>query len=133
MKVVLDTSTLIAAHISRAGVCAELMEDALLSHELVVSEFILEELQRKLREKFRFPDADVREVAEFLRASATSVIPAELPPDSCRDADDILALGTAVAGQIELLVTVDRDLLALATFRGIAILKPRDFWERTAQ
>ena len=133
MKVVLDTSTLIAAHISRAGVCAELMEDALLSHELVVSEFILEELQRKLREKFGFPDADVREVAEFLRAAATSVIPTELPPDSCRDTDDIPVLGTAIAGQADLLVSVDRDLLELVTFRGIAIVKPRDFWERTAQ
>ena len=133
MKVVLDTSTLIAAHISRAGVCAELMEDILLNHELIISEFILEELQRKLREKFGFPDADVREVAEFLRAAATSVIPTELPPDSCRDTDDIPVLGTAVAGQADLLVSVDRDLLELATFRGIAIVKPRDFWERTAQ
>ena len=133
MKVVLDTSTLIAAHISRAGVCAELMEDILLNHELIISEFILEELQRKLREKFGFPDADVREVAEFLRAAATSVIPTELPPDSCRDTDDIPVLGTAVAGQADLLVSVDRDLLELVTFRGIAIVKPRDFWERTAQ
>ena len=133
MKVVLDTSTLIAAHISRAGVCAELMEEILLNHELIISEFILGELQRKLRDKFRIPDADVREVTEFLRTAATSVIPAELPPDSCRDTNDIPILGTAVAGQVELLVTVDRDLLELVTFRGIAILKPRDFWERTAQ
>ena len=133
MKVVLDTSTLIAAHISRAGVCAEHMEEILLNHELIISEFILGELQRKLRDKFRIPDADVREVTEFLRTAATSVIPAELPPDSCRDTNDIPILGTAVAGQVELLVTVDRDLLELVTFRGIAILKPRDFWERTAQ
>ena len=133
MKVILDTSTLIAAQISRAGVCAELMEDILLNHELIISELILEELQPKLRETFGFPDADVREVAEFLRAAATSVIPADLPPDSCRDTVDIPVLGTAVAGQAELLVTVDRDLLELVIFRGIAILKPRDFWERTAQ
>jgi hypothetical protein len=30
--------------ISRAGVCAELLEDVLLHHELVISGFILEEL-----------------------------------------------------------------------------------------
>ena len=44
MRIALDSSVLIAAHISRAGVCAELLEDVLLHHELVISDFILEEL-----------------------------------------------------------------------------------------
>lgn len=127
----LDTSTLIAAHISRAGVCSELMEDVLLRHELVMSEFILDELQRKLRDKFDFPEPDVRAVATFLRSASISVTPTELPADSCRDPEDIPVLGTAIAGQTEFLITVDRNLLALGTFRGVAILRPRDFWERT--
>lgn len=131
MRVVLDTSTLIAAHISRAGVCSELMEDVLLRHELVMSEFILDELQRKLRDKFDFPEPDVRAVATFLRSASISVTPTELPADSCRDPEDIPVLGTAIAGQTEFLITVDRNLLALGTFRGVAILRPRDFWERT--
>lgn len=46
MKIALDSFVLIAAHISRAGVCAELLEDLLLQHELVTSEFILGELGR---------------------------------------------------------------------------------------
>jgi hypothetical protein len=37
VKVVLDSSVLIAASISRAGVCAELLEDVLTHHELVES------------------------------------------------------------------------------------------------
>jgi len=44
VRIALDSSVLIAAHISRAGVCAELLEDRLLCSELVASEFILEEL-----------------------------------------------------------------------------------------
>jgi predicted nucleic acid-binding protein len=48
VRIALDSSVLIAAHISRAGVCAELLEDVLLHHELVISDFILEELGRKL-------------------------------------------------------------------------------------
>ena len=132
MRVVLDTSTLIAAHISRAGVCSELMEDILLHHQLVISEFILDELQRTLRDKFDFPDADIRAVATFLRSASINVAPTELPAHSCRDPDDIPILGTAVAGQADFLITVDRDLLALGTFRDTEILRPRDFWERTA-
>jgi predicted nucleic acid-binding protein len=54
VRLALDSSVLIAAHISRAGVCAELLEDLLLHHELVTSEFVLGEHERKLVEKFRF-------------------------------------------------------------------------------
>lgn len=49
MRVVLDTSVLIAAHVSRAGVSAELLEEVLTGHELVLSEFILDEHQQKLQ------------------------------------------------------------------------------------
>ena len=49
MRIALESSVLIAAHISRAGVCAELLEDLLLHHELVTSNFILQELRRKLK------------------------------------------------------------------------------------
>jgi predicted nucleic acid-binding protein len=55
VRIALDSSVLIAAHISRAGVCAELLEDVLLHHELVISDFILEKLGPKLIEKFNFP------------------------------------------------------------------------------
>ena len=53
MRLAIDSSVLIAAYISRAGVCAELLEDVLMDHELICSEFILGELARKLKEKFK--------------------------------------------------------------------------------
>ena len=130
MKVVLDTSTLIAAHISRAGVCSELMEDVLLHHELVLSEYILEELARTLRDKFAYPEQDVRAVVTFLKSACLRVEPASLPPDSCRDPRDVPILGTTVAGNADLLVTVDRDLLTLGSFRPIPIVKPGQFWQQ---
>ena len=133
MRVVLDTSTLIAAHISRAGVCSELMEDVLLRHELVISELILGELRRELRDKFSFAEPDIRAIDSFLRSASLTVTPTELPAESCRDPDDIPVLGTAVAGLTPFVITVDRDLLALGTFREIAILRPREFWERTTE
>jgi uncharacterized protein len=132
VKVVLDTSTLIAAHISRAGVCSELMEDVLIHHELVLSEYILEELARTLRDKFAYPEQDVRAVVAFLKSACLRVEPASLPPDSCRDPRDIPILGTAVAGDADLLVTVDRYLLTLGSFRHIPIVKPGQFWQQRA-
>lgn len=132
MKIVLDSSVLIAASISRAGVCAELLEDVLTHHELVISAFITEELGSKLRDKFNFPESEIRQLQRFLGKVATTVVPAELPADVCRDSADIPILGTAVAGRATVLVTVDKDLLAVREFQGIAIIKPGEFWRKTA-
>lgn len=129
MKVVLDSSVLIAASISRAVVCAELLEDLLTHHELVISDFITEELTRKLRDKFKFPVGEIHLLRRFLMKTAIAVVPTALPNDACRDPTDIPVLGTAVAGNAQLLITVDKDLLAIGNYQGIAIIKPGAFWE----
>ncbi len=133
MRIALDSSVLIAAHISRAGVCAELLEDVLLHHELVVSGFILEELGRKLVEKFNFPRRDADQVGAFLRRVRIVVEPADLPPDLCRDPTDLPVLGTAVAGACALLISVDRDLLDMQTIQAIPIIRPGEYWRRIAE
>lgn len=77
----------------------------------MTSEFILEELGRKLVEKFRFPKREADQVAAYLRRVAMVVIPSEMPSDVCRDPTDIPVLGIAVGGGCALLISVDRDLL----------------------
>ena len=133
MRIALDSSVLIAAHISRAGVCAELLEDVLLHHEMVISEFILEELGRKLVEKFHFPRREADQVAAFLRRAGIVVVPADLPGDLCRDSTDIPVLGTAVAGKCALLISVDRDLLDMRAVHEIPIIRPGDYWRRNIE
>ncbi len=133
MRIALDSSVLIAAHISRAGVCAELLEDLLLHHELVTSEFILGELGRKLVEKFRFPEREADQVAAFLRRASVVVEPVDLPSDLCRDPRDIPILGTAVGGECALLISVDRDLLDMQRIHEIAIIRPGQYWRRTTE
>ena len=130
MKVVIDSSVLIAAYISRAGVCANLLEDVLMDHDLICSEFILDELTRKLKEKFHFATGAVEEIKESIKAAAEIVTPAEISKESCRDPEDLPVLGSAVAGKADLLVTVDKDLLELGSFANIPIVKPGEFWKR---
>ena len=133
MRITLDSSVLIAANISRAGTCAELLEDLLLHHELVISEFILEELNRKLIEKFHFPRREADQLVSFLRRVGTVVVPADLAADLCRDPEDIPVLGTAIAGKCALLISVDRDLLDLQSIQDIPIVRPGEFWRRTSE
>ena len=133
MRALLDSSVLIAAYISRAGVCAELLEDVFMDHELVISEFILDELARKLEEKFGFPETEIAEIRESIASSAEVVVPIEVPATSCRDPNDLPILGTAIAGLADVLITVDKDLLALGAHGGIPIVKPGEFWKRADQ
>ncbi len=94
MRIAVDASVLIAAAISRAGVCAELLEDLLTHHELVLSDFILDELARKLKEKFNFPQAEIATLRRFLERVSDVVAPIEVASDSCRDPSDLPVLGT---------------------------------------
>lgn len=131
MTVVLDSSVLIAAHVSRAGVCAELYEEILAHHQLVLSQHIVAEVQRKLAIKFLMPDSLVRRAVDALTRAGSIVEPTIVPRSACRDPNDLPILGTAVAGGAELLVTVDNDLLDLQAFESIAIVRPNQFWELT--
>lgn len=132
MRIVLDSSVLIAAHITRAGVCAELLEDVLMQHELITSQYILDEVARKLKEKFAFPVNAASNVIQFLLSQALQVEPQPIPEGVCRDPSDVPVLGTALAGNAQLLITVDKDLLALETFEKVLIVRPGDFWRRIA-
>jgi predicted nucleic acid-binding protein len=133
VRIALDSSVLIAAHISRAGVCAELLEDVLLHHELVISDFIVADLGRKLVEKFNFPKRDADQVGAFIRRVSIVVQPADLPSDLRLDPSDVPVLGTAVAGVCALLISVDRDLLDMQTIQAIPIIRPGEYWRRTAE
>lgn len=126
MRIVFDTSVLVAAHVARAGVCAQLVEQVLddSRHSVCGSDFILDEFGRKLLEKFGLPAGVCARALTRWREIAEIVAPAEIAPKTCRDPTDLAILGTAVAAKAELLVSVDKDLLALRSFSGIRIVKP---------
>lgn len=129
MRIVLDSSVLIAT-ISRPGVCTELVEEVARYHTLILSEFILGEVYRKLRNKFGASHQDSNLLVQEIRSQAEVIEPAIVAPDACRDPTDLPILGSAIAGNVELLVTVDKDLLSLVEFQGIPIVRPGDYWKR---
>jgi len=132
MKIVLDASVLIAAFAAR-GLCEALFELCLEKHEIATSAPILEEVREKLVTKIKLPKATVEELIGFLERQATSVQPAEVPTDACRDPDDLMVLGTATGANASFIVTGDRDLLTLGSYEGVSIGTPRIFWEAQSQ
>lgn len=59
--------------------------------------------------------------------------PAPLANPICRDTDDDWVLATAAAGEVDVIVTGDKDLLVLKRFRSIPIVTPRGFLELLQQ
>ena len=131
MRVVFDTNVIVAAFGTR-GLCADLLAACLDQHEIVVSEVILSEVAEHLADKFKLPDARVSEILLLLRDLASIIEPVTLPPNSCRDAEDLPILGTAVAANAACLVTGDNDLLVLNQFQNIPILNPRALYDSIA-
>jgi len=132
MRVLLDTNVLIAALITR-GVCNDLLEHCFRQHIVVSSQFILDELHEHLTDKFKYTLAEADEAEELLRSKMEMVIPSPLEQPVCRDKDDDRVLGTGVAGNVECLVTGDKDLLTLKRYKSFDILKPSDFSEYEAK
>lgn len=129
MRIVIDSSVLIAA-IARPGVCTELLDEVARDHTLVLSEYILGEVERKLRDKFDVPTKEAARLAKAMGLRAELVTPATVEEGECRDPNDLPILGTAMAAHAELLVTVEKDLLALDRFGGTVIIRPGEFWRR---
>ncbi len=127
MRIVLDTNVLIAAFVAQ-GACADLLEYCARFHELVSSEYILEEFRKNLLKKFHQTAHDALLAEDLLRQKMEMVDPIPVPRPSCRDPKDLPVLGTAVAGNSDALVTGDKDLLVLKNFKGVRIVSPQDFW-----
>lgn len=83
-----------------------------------------------LRSKFdALPLKTRRSFLRSLTACATMVCPHK-SHKICRDPKDDMILDLALAAGADVIVTGDKDLVALHPFRGIAILTPAQFSER---
>ncbi len=128
MRVYFDTNVLISAFGAR-GLCADLMRMVLAEHELQTCEVNLVELRRVLRDRFKAPAAQLDRIDALLRDQTIIEKPVEILSLKVRDADDAWVLASAVAGEAELLVTGDQDLLVLAPKAPLPIVTPREAWE----
>jgi uncharacterized protein len=127
VKVVLDANVLVAALATR-GACAELFARVLAVHEYGIDDNLEGEVVRVLRDKFKVPDARLAEVVALFERTAIRVVAPALDEPACRDPDDDRVLALVLAFPAEVLVSGDEDLLVLNPWKGIPIVRPREFW-----
>jgi putative PIN family toxin of toxin-antitoxin system len=128
VRVAFDTNVLVSAVATR-GLCADVFNLVLAEHELVVGETVLAETSRVLREKIRVSNNVIREFEALLRDEGVVVKAADPLEVEVRDKDDVPVLSEAVAGNADVLVTGDRDLLDITDALPLKILTPRGLWD----
>lgn len=129
VRAVIDTNVLVSATILPAGrvgaVILYLRQSRLTPLYCVET---LEELAKtlarpRIRTKYHLTDADVRAILDLILLRGEPIEPIERVV-VCRDPKDDIFLSVALAGQADLIITGDDDLLSLHPFRGIPIVSP---------
>jgi putative PIN family toxin of toxin-antitoxin system len=128
MKVVLDINVIIASFATR-GLCHAVFELCLDRFEIVISSFLIKEVETNLAKKLKLPHKLIREITEFLFENAKTIEIGDIPQDVCKDPADARMLSLAQKLDAAYLITGDKELLSIKKFGSTKILSPRQFWE----
>ena len=131
VRIVLDTNVVVSALVW-GGTPFKLIEAAVAGDlALCTSPALLAELRavltrEHLASRLEGQRASVEEVVALYAALAISVSPTAPPRVVPGDADDDEVIAAAIAANADLLVTGDRDLLALGSYQKIRIITPAE-------
>ena len=128
MKVFLDTNVLVSAVITR-GLCQDLLRTVLEEHDAVVSQLVLDEFVRVLRDKLGATQPSLEKALMLLDDVEVTTNPTVALDTGTLEANDATILAAAVEAQVDLFVTGDQALLAAAGKIAIPVVSPRRFME----
>lgn len=134
LRVVLDTNVLLSGISYPASIPGKIMAAWRFgSVDVVLSEFILDELRRvlpRLANRHALSAAEIEDLVDILSIQAEIVQPLPIHEPELRDMNDQPILGTLLAAQhaqgADYLVTGDKDLLVMGD--RFPIVTPAQFW-----
>ena len=128
VRVVLDTNVYISIYTQPKGELGTIWEHALSgTYILLISPFIVAELAGVLREKFKWPEFDIKARAERFVRIAEIITPKIVPKVIEEDPDDNHILACGREGRADLIVSGNKHLLRRKVYEGIPIIRPVDF------
>ena len=131
---VVDTNSLVRAVYQPTGSVGPVLErlrdkDYLLIYsEPLLSEFVDVINRPRIRDKYHITPEDISTVVALLILRGREIRSVERI-EICRDPKDNMVLEAAIAGEAQVIVSGDEDLLTLDPFRGISIVSPSKFLE----
>ena len=137
MKVVLDIKVVMDTNVFVSGIFFSGPPYQILSawqsgkFELAVSQEILDEYRRvgEILGEDR-PAVDLKPILDFVVEHARVYHPIVLKEPICEDPDDDKFFACALASGSKVIISGDKHLLKVSGYRGIQVLKPREFVDR---
>jgi putative PIN family toxin of toxin-antitoxin system len=129
MRVFLDTNVIASATATR-GLCADVLRTVIEFHDLVVSDHLVGELRRVLKDQFRASPDLIADVVWLLRQDTIASQAEPLRDLPLSDPADIAIVSSALNGAADILVTGDKEILDLHHVGPLEILTPRQFWDK---
>ena len=126
LRVLIDTNVWLSG-IIYGGVPEEVIRLCRRNDTIICSDYILSELLGELK-KAKAPYKWRNELGRLLKACCLFVEPADLPAIS-RDPGDDPIIAAALAGGCDFIITGDKDLLTLGSYKKIVIIAPTPFLE----
>ena len=127
MKVIFDTNVLLSSLLF-PGFSTKVYDFCAVSYNIFSSDWLLDELSRKLTGKFKLTDEEAEEYLNLLKERMSVVHPFNERPNACRDADDNHVLQVADYILADCIITGDKDLSILERYQETQILSPRQFY-----
>jgi putative PIN family toxin of toxin-antitoxin system len=131
-RIVVDTNVLVSRLLLPESIAGRAVRSAADAGQLLDSDATMQELAEVVgRAKFD-PYLSIAERQEFIRllGRIVELVPIMRQVRACRDPRDDKFLEVAVNGRADLMITGDRDLLALDPFMGISIVSPAAYLTR---
>jgi putative PIN family toxin of toxin-antitoxin system len=128
VRIFFDTNVLASALAYPNGLCSKLLAEAFEKHEVEVSEYVLEELNRILVQKLYRSQREVDGWIAELREYSTILSEVPLLSIPLRDPNDLPILSTAVRSGSDVLVSGDKDFLDMEN-PPIRIMSPRALYD----
>jgi len=127
LRVVLDTNVYISAAIL-GRVCEEIIQTCRFSDlEVFISKDIINEIKNKLSHKFLWQDDQINVFLESIMEFCEIVQVDEKISHIKDDPDDDKILECAVSADCDYIISGDKHLLKLRSYKTIRILNPADF------
>ncbi len=125
MRVVLDSNIFVSAFL-RGGLAEEILDLSVRKLiDVYLSQEIIEEIEKVLKNKFLVKDKDRMDFRHFLVSLSTIVKPQNKVEKAVEDPEDNKILECALEAGADIIVTLDHHLLKLKKFKGIGIVHPK--------
>ena len=127
MKILFDTNVIISGFVAQ-GYSFDVIKDAANKHEIYYTEYILKETRKTLSTKFPLSGEAVNSIINIVKKQFIAGKTADSVEKISRDPEDDQILADAAANDIGIIISGDKDLLVLKTYKGVRIIHPNKYW-----